>query len=179
MPKPVTYCSVDGCTSRCHGRGLCRTHYKRWRKHGDTETVKRVYRGPDICTVPGCDRSEPTRRGMCTLHYQRWAKTGDPEVVQLREYPSGPDHHAWTDEPAYRTVHARLDREQGSATSHRCAVCNDAAEQWAYDHNDPDERIGVVSGGAAVPYSVKPEHYRPLCHACHRRVDLRSLRVVA
>lgn len=28
-------CSVDGCTTAANARGLCKTHYTRWRRHGD------------------------------------------------------------------------------------------------------------------------------------------------
>jgi hypothetical protein len=31
----VMICSVDGCTKKTHGRGLCHAHLNRWRKHGD------------------------------------------------------------------------------------------------------------------------------------------------
>lgn len=28
-------CSVEGCEGAYHGRGWCRSHYRRWKKHGD------------------------------------------------------------------------------------------------------------------------------------------------
>lgn len=178
MARRVTYCSVHGCGSRCHGRGLCVKHYRRLTKHADVETVARVYRGPTTCLITTCSATGTIRRGLCTMHYERWRRNGDPEARPGRAYASGSDHHAWVQEPAYRTVHNRLDREHGPAASHACAICGEAARQWSYDHNDPAERIGTVSGGVVVPYSTKLEHYRPLCHPCHRRADLRPLKVV-
>lgn len=178
MAGPVSLCTVKGCGTRVHGQGLCLKHYKRWRRHGDVAAVKKPARGPEVCSVEGCGRGDRIRRGLCTLHYQRWTRNGDPLAAPGREYACGPDHHAWVSEPAYRTVHTRLDRDFGPASTHPCAVCAGRADQWSYDHNDPDERIGVVTGGFEVPYSIKPEHYRALCHACHRRVDLHSLKVV-
>ncbi|MFN3836783.1 MAG: hypothetical protein ACK4MI_03625 [Brevundimonas sp.] len=38
-------CSVEGCCNRVHGAGLCNTHYKRLKKHGDTETRQRAATG--------------------------------------------------------------------------------------------------------------------------------------
>ena len=29
------YCAVDNCEDRAYGKGFCRLHYQRWRKHGD------------------------------------------------------------------------------------------------------------------------------------------------
>lgn len=126
--------------------------------------------------MEGCDAGGIIKRGMCTLHYQRQMKHGDPMTVISREYATGPDHPCWVgDAAAYRTVHSRLDRERGQAKTHACTVCAEPADQWAYDHQDPDERAGIVHDGFEVPYSVNLRHYVPLCHACHRRLDLRWL----
>lgn len=35
-------CSVDDCTRKIHGRGLCSKHYQRWRNHGDPLYVEHV-----------------------------------------------------------------------------------------------------------------------------------------
>lgn len=35
MPKPKQFCTVVGCDKPRTGHGLCRTHYMRWRRHGD------------------------------------------------------------------------------------------------------------------------------------------------
>jgi len=35
MARPISYCRIEGCESRCVGRGLCRKHYQRWYMHGD------------------------------------------------------------------------------------------------------------------------------------------------
>jgi hypothetical protein len=37
-PKDLV-CSVDGCEKPARGRGLCRRHYSRWRRHGDPLVV--------------------------------------------------------------------------------------------------------------------------------------------
>lgn len=40
MSKPITYCSVPGCETRCCGNGMCSKHYARIRRRGSLETVK-------------------------------------------------------------------------------------------------------------------------------------------
>lgn len=44
MAPPRTqpeFCTVDGCENPPSSRGLCRTHYSRWRRHGDPGVVLR------------------------------------------------------------------------------------------------------------------------------------------
>lgn len=35
----MTLCSIEGCTARHKGRGLCAKHLMRWRRHGDAGVV--------------------------------------------------------------------------------------------------------------------------------------------
>lgn len=53
-------CAVEGCAVRAHTRGWCRTHYQRWRRHGDptrerpdidARLRRRSYDHPDGCRV--------------------------------------------------------------------------------------------------------------------------------
>lgn len=66
-------CSIDGCSKATNARGLCSTHYARWRRSGGTG------RG---CDVDECTRSH-FGHGWCELHYDRWRKTGDPHDVSI------------------------------------------------------------------------------------------------
>lgn len=82
-------CSVTDCVRsvHVHSRGLCSTHYHRWRVHGDALAEVRKYRHHDrstlppstggICGVDGCDREVVGRRSLCSLHDQRWRTTGE------------------------------------------------------------------------------------------------------
>lgn len=49
-------------------------------------------------------------------------------------------------------------------------MCPAVAEEWSYDHGDPDELAGL-DHGRELPYSLKIQHYQPLCTPCHRRFD--------
>lgn len=70
--------------------------------------------------------------------------------------------------PKYNTIHVRLRRRRGPARQSRCAGCSvKRADQWAYDHRDPDELVN----DAGLAYSADLERYIPLCVTCHRRFD--------
>lgn len=66
-------CSIDGCDGLHQARGLCSSHYNRWRKHGDPQAEQPVkrYRVERGCSVQGCDGAHYAR-GWCTKHYMRW-----------------------------------------------------------------------------------------------------------
>jgi len=79
--KPVSNCKVEGCGRKHHGYGLCKLHYRRWLKTGETGPIETL-KAPNgsylnkTCEVPGCDK--PARaRGYCTMHYTRWSQSGD------------------------------------------------------------------------------------------------------
>lgn len=94
-------CSVEGCERPSHSRGLCGSHYARWRKRGDAEAP--LVRGKNVgaCSVEGCD--QPMRKTrLCAAHYQmvrrygevrpwnhRWAAVGALCVVCGGAVPKG------------------------------------------------------------------------------------------
>lgn len=66
----------------------------------------------------------------------------------------------------YRNAHNAVRAERGPANLHQCIWCLGDAEQWAYDHADPNE---LTDSGR--PYSLTTAHYRPMCTRCHRVYD--------
>ncbi len=77
--------------------------------------------------------------------------------------------------PKYESVHVNLRRRRGSASQSKCVgCCVKRAEQWAYDHRDPNE----VTNDRGLVYSVNLDHYIPLCRTCHRRFDLLARRLL-
>lgn len=79
-PKPI--CSVDECGKEVAARGVCDTHYRRLKKHGDPlKKTARVVAGIRPCSIVGCDGATGvpgTARGLCASHYNRWQRHGDP-----------------------------------------------------------------------------------------------------
>lgn len=171
---PDGTCTVDGCDREIQNkkRGLCKRHYLRWFRHGDPtagRTLRQAQPEDGLCTIDGCERPAHAR-GWCGTHYVRWRMHGDPNYVKYSNTGKfGPEHPAWAgDDCGIQGVHGRVFRERGRAKDHFCANCGEPAKEWAYDHQDPNEKISP--GG--YPYSLDIDHYEPLCWPCHRRMDL-------
>ena len=158
MNRKAFICSIAGCDRKHYARSWCKGHYSRWSKKGvlDKAPIKPKYGA--TCRVGGCDEST-LARGWCRTHYKRWEAHGDPTVL-LQAKGSG-------DDVGYDAAHRRVRVAHGSAVSHSCVDCGQQAAHWAYDHLDPDERREQE-----LPYSVKIEHYQPMCVRCHKRFDL-------
>lgn len=108
---------------------------------------------------------------MCQTHYTRERNHGDPNVVLPRGTAKGSDHPRWAGTGVtYSGAHLRVGRVRGSASGYPCTHCDETAKHWAYDHEDPNELTGIAYGREAR-YSADPQHYIPLCVACHHRFD--------
>ena len=147
----ATTCTIDGCGKPHKAHGWCNGHYRRWQRTGTTDAPPPPRL---VCSIEGCE--EPHKaQGWCNSHYRNWQRHGDPLGGRPR-----------ADVPTYRAVHKRLCTELHPSML-RCAHCGAQAQQWAYDHSDPDE-LRTPEG---VRYSVDPRRYIPLCQPCHVRFD--------
>lgn len=163
-------CTVEGCEGRESGRGLCNKHAIRERRYGDP--LAYFPNATKVCSVAGCE-SKHHARGWCVKHWNRWRLNDDPELLVGTSHP-GPkvaDSPSWVgDDVTYAGMHNRLRVQLGLAKNRLCS-CGRQARDWAYDHQDTDERQS-----ARGPFSAKFEHYRALCRSCHRRLDAASAR---
>lgn len=163
MPKGT--CSFDGCERQQYCKGWCKPHYYQAHKGNPMKPIRGDV-PPPSCSFDGC--SLPTiARGLCSGHYQQRHRSGR----ELRPL------YAVT---TYFGIHNRVKAMHGSAADHLCVACLGPAADWAYDNADPDERLEslpVPSGKMHdCPFSLKPEHYLPMCKPCHRKFDaLRSI----
>lgn len=67
----VKVCKIEGCDTQAKARGWCRTHWTRWRRHGDPHTVLPTHRPPKSDRQCGeCD-SKHFAKGLCRTHYNR------------------------------------------------------------------------------------------------------------
>lgn len=74
----------------------------------------------------------------------------------------------------YSGAHDRVRALRGPASQYDCLHCrNNLAEDWAYDHLDPDERISSEEKRIGLVYSIDPKFYIPLCKRCHSVFDSR------
>lgn len=160
-------CTVEGCSGFVSGRGLCGRHYSAARRDPANEWGVAAQR----CAIEEC--SKPAfATGMCGMHYARTKRCGDTRTVRpnhrFRE-----EHEGWKgDAVSYGGAHRRIYRERGAAKSYRCVDCGGPAAQWAYDHNDENEKEELTPGGWRA-FSPDPSHYEPKCVPCHKLSDLR------
>ena len=112
------------------------------------------------CSVEDCDLAARSR-GLCDKHLTRFYKYGD---VHHNERPQ------WgTDQITYGGAHLRTVRIRGAANLNLCTQCSsNPANDWAYDHEDPDEKTDPKTG---LPYSTDPTHYVAMCIPCHKQFD--------
>lgn len=113
------------------------------------------------CSIDGCEKF-CHGHGLCKRHYARWERHGDPLFVTPR---TGSNNPAWSDPPTYSTVHIRLRLQRGSATLRTCP-CGAPAQQWAYDHTDPEPLTG-----RGMLYSPDLSRYVAMCVSCHVALD--------
>jgi hypothetical protein len=71
--------------------------------------------------------------------------------------------------PGYETMHRRVRSERGPASNHPCVDCDEQAQDWSYDNQDPDELFDLRIGCA---FSLDTAHYQPRCKLCHAEFDL-------
>jgi hypothetical protein len=105
------------------------------------------------------------------MHVKRDRKYGDPNITKPRHWPAPPKgekHHNWLgDAVSYDGAHWRVIRSRGSATAYICDQCKRQADDWAYNHKDPNPLTGYHKNGSLMTYSGDPEYYIPLCTPCH------------
>jgi hypothetical protein len=156
-------CSIDGCEKPVHGHGWCGMHYRRWSRWGDPNSVQQHHNQQRLpCSVEDCSRLAVAHT-WCATHYERWRHHGDITIV----LKGGPPFRG--DAISYFGAHMRVRTIRGSASRYIC-TCGLPAEDWAYDHQDPNAKTDIVG-----TYSTNPDHYVPLCRKCHRQFDRRKV----
>lgn len=160
---PHRRCSVEGCPEPHRAKGYCNTHYSRVLLKGDPGSAE--IRHPRYgCEIDGCDKPHKAK-GYCDKHYQRLQHHGDPTFRMDQSRENNPNWGG--DDITYYGMHTRLKYVMGDPSEHECVTCGNSAHEWAYDHEDPEEKYNRKGH----PYSTHLEHYRPMCRSCHRKED--------
>ena len=131
-------CSVDGCTRTYRGHGFCRTHYSRWKKHGDPQANVPIRDGSSDNIGYGAahDRVKSVRGRAsdyrcdeegCTSRAKDWAYDGkDPrekigaDHSTVLRYSADPAHYR----PLCRTHHNRFDAAAECIRGHEMTAAN-------------------------------------------------------
>lgn len=74
-------CNIEGCNSKHHGKGLCKTHYNKYISNPNK----------DKCSIPECTNliGKSGAKGLCQNHYALLRKNGDPLILKTyRKYAS-------------------------------------------------------------------------------------------
>ena len=158
-------CSIVVCERPAVARGLCGTHYERWRSTGDAGNtpVRPVQSRDGQCSVEGCERPRKTA-GLCGTHYWRLRTHGDPGPAEIKTYRAGPCSVPGCDR---RTVgrglcrmhyeRQRKGREVGAATPQRRAAGQGSLVKGYH-------LVTVAPGRTAMAHRVRMEELlgRPL-----------------
>lgn len=157
---------------------MCEAHYFRLYRTGSVGSKEvHLKRAPGTsCAAPGCE-AIPPRAALCSKHAARKRRHGDFETVNKPDPRFGTDNSQWRGDAAtYQNVHQRMKNRKGRAADYPCHNgCGSQAHEWAYDHQDPDEKICLTGEATGCLYSLKPEHYVPMCRSCHRTLDRGAL----
>ncbi len=135
----VRVCSIRGCNEKHEGRGYCRSHYKRFMRHGDPLVVKQGPRGGGWIgrkghrnlTING--KNVPEHRLVAEMALGKKLPKG-AVVHHIDENPLNNDPSNLVICPTagyHRQLHARMDalKESGHADWQRCPYC--------HKHDDP------------------------------------------
>ena len=77
-------CAYDPCDRQAYCKSYCKSHYDRWRRHGDPSIVIQVKRGKGAkCTIEKCDNPH-LAKGLCNKHYGRHYRGGDAKQRRVR-----------------------------------------------------------------------------------------------
>lgn len=80
-------CAVEGCRNRARTRGWCAMHYKRWRRHGNPDTRRRMANGE----LKRWIESHSSYQGDECLIWPFWRdKYGYGPIRQMCEIAHGP-----------------------------------------------------------------------------------------
>lgn len=162
--KATRVCSFDGCEEPHKAKGWCRYHYERVLLTGAPDGhIPRKSAG--TCEVEGCGK-RMHGHGFCQNHYRRWKRGNDPHVPPVLR---GPESPRWVPKESldYDAMHERIKEQRGKARLFSCITCGCQAQEWAYQHTDPEPRVS--EHGCLFTDDVMA--YEPMCRRCHRAYD--------
>lgn len=77
-------CSINNCNRKHESKGYCRSHYNKFRRHGDP-LYKRKLNVFKKCKIENCN-NKIYSLGYCHSHYNKFKRHGDPNYKQDLNY---------------------------------------------------------------------------------------------
>jgi hypothetical protein len=165
-----TPCIIKGCKRPRQSKdGYCNGHARQLRETGTvTPSFQPRMKQPEFCSFEGCT-GKARSKGYCSAHIRQLRLNG--KMVSIRMI---------FDECTYGGAHHRCRAIWGRVQQYACVECGDPAEEWAYDGTDQSELHDTKHDWqlrSYLPYSRFPEFYMPMCKRCHKKSDMKRLRV--
>ncbi len=101
-------CSLVDCQGIHYGKGFCKHHYGKWKRHGDPMWVPPIF-VYNKCSIANCG-NDALALGVCNKHYKRFSKYKDHLVCKT-------DFHGMTNTSEYISWKCMKDRCNVSATN--------------------------------------------------------------
>src|SRR5512139_2951597 len=169
----VRTCSVDTCEQPVRAKRYCYAHYmKAWRygtptpQHPSRRTDLTGHTFGQLTVLSHHQRNQWLCR--CECGATTIVRTGDLNRGTITSCGNRAIHRR-RDSVEYNAVHYRLRNDFGKASNHPCSDCQNPADHWSYNYDDPEEARSEKPSSIGLAYSLKPEHYSARCAACHKR----------
>jgi 5-methylcytosine-specific restriction endonuclease McrA len=156
----IVACSVDGCEGISVGRGMCESHYRKWR-----------HRNGSPCSVPKCSLGVKAR-GLCSRHYQQWRLHDDPLHADTKTKPKCSIEGCYVTEGKVRRgwcpKHYSRWKSHGDPLADSAPCVEPGCGQEAHLNDtlcrDHLEKLRASYGPVCSELScVEPSRYRGLC----------------
>lgn len=175
-----TPCKIDGCGNIQRAMGWCKTHYSRWRTHGDP-VAPRLKMGPAGrvgCLVENCDRKHH-RQGYCRLHFNRLQARGSTHYAPAALDPCGFEGcdrvvGLWGGGRGFCALHLKRLRKYGDPRGVRldCGICGAGFFPVNSNRKVCDTCMETCVRQCKVPVAELAERDGTACGLCREPVDM-------
>lgn len=131
-------CQVEDCNRALFSLGYCKTHWRRYQKHGDPlpHIPIKDYSQPRLCSVVGC-QGKHVGRGFCNTHLNRYWRHGDPQADKPVQQKV---NQGFTYSDGYRLV---KDPATGKRRPEHCLIMESALGRSLQKHEEVHHKNGV------------------------------------
>lgn len=150
-------CTIEGCHEAHHARGWCRTHYRRWQRHGDPERHEEhdngcgTYAGYMRHHKAGETTCRPCRDAMNAYNRARRANMPKRPKPLARNVPAGTPRCEGCTRPMVGRSTTKANLPEGWARRHNdttCTACYDKARRERKAAQEAEAQAPVIADPA-------------------------------